>query len=211
MPLTIEMRRQLLSTANMWIGQVELLNERAKHAYSFFNARMTTDGSRPGRPPHLAHFETCLLASLRGLYGEDLGGRLFVELSSMTIADVHLFTLSLEHAFQALVKLQLDLSPGCQELVARFQAAWAEVSDVRDLLEHEEEYLIGKGKFPAKVDPNWTPPGMGMSRPMRMSDAGIVSIQVLGRWYDVRGAVAALLALRPCLREETSKIAPKAI
>jgi hypothetical protein len=207
MSLTIEVRRQLLSSANMWLGQVELLNSRAIHAHVAFATRQSAGG-----PPseQARHFETCLLASLRGLFGETIGGLLFTELSYMTVADVHLVTLALEHAYQAVIKVKADLSPDCHDSANRFERAWASVSDVRDLLEHEEEYLVGKGRFPQKADPNWMPPAMGMSRPLQLTDSGIAAIQVLGKWYDVRETIAAALALKAILLEETSKIAPKA-
>src|SRR5882672_5505986 len=206
MSLTIEVRRKLLSSANMWLGQVELLNSRAIHAHVAFAARQSAGGALPEQ---VRQFETCLLASLRGLFGEAIGGLLFTELSYMTVADVHLFTLALEHAYQAVIKVRADLSPDCHGSADRFDRAWARVSDVRDLLEHEEEYLVGEGRFPQKADPNWMPPAMGMSRPMQLTDSGIAGIQVLGKWYDVRETVAAALALKTILLQETGKIAPK--
>jgi hypothetical protein len=80
-----------------------------------------------------------------------------------------------------------------------FKRQWARCATLRNVLEHEEEYIAGRGeKRQERVDPAWVGYGTGFSG----STQGITSVTALGRNYDVRPAIdAALACYDPLLAE----------
>jgi hypothetical protein len=153
--------------------------------------------------------EIDLLTALRTLYGAD-GALLHSKLIFMTVVDVHLLTLALEHVYQCVGHLTACLPPDTRAAADRFRAAWGSVRDVRNALEHKEEYVAGSGQRPDLVDPVWSPPTMGVSRHLRTSNAGLEAVSVLGKWYQVGASITAAGALSPLLLAETTRIAPRA-
>jgi hypothetical protein len=202
-------KRRLLSIANLWLEEVDLLNGKAVRS-RMRSAGSLQQGSNAGyEVPLWSQADIDLLTALRTLYGID-GALLHAKLVYMTVVDVHLLTLALEHVFQCLGHLTASLSPDAAVAADRFRAAWGSVRDVRNALEHEEEYVAGGGQRPKLVDPVWVPPTMGASRQLRTSDAGLDAVSVLGKWYQVGESISAAHALRPLLLAETDRIASRA-
>jgi hypothetical protein len=128
----------------------------------------------------------------------------------MTVLDVHVLTLALDHAYHGVLHLLPMLSPDANVSANRFVHAWKAVRDVRNGLEHEEEYLAGAGQRPNLVDSAWTPPVVGVSRHTILNDDGIAKIAALGRWYDVAEAVAAAVNLIDRIAAEAEAVALRA-
>lgn len=206
MTLSIDVRRQLLSVTRMWLDEVALVNRKAIRS----RARTTqalSESDPATRAQHLATTpaEYRVLQGMRELFGLD-GNILWTRLGMLTISDVHFMTLALEHAYSGAKFVLPTLSPEATTSANRFVRAWGAVRDVRNALEHEEEYLAGAGKRNLN-DAAWTPPAVGVSRHITLNDNGVARIQALGRWYDVAEAVAAAVDLIDSISAEAAAVA----
>lgn len=112
--------------------------------------------------------------------------------SSTKSDDVHLLMLALKHFSNCVEKLDLQLAD-------EFTEAWRYVSRVRDMLEHEEEYIAGPGKFPDQVHPQWAE--AGHPEAWIAYAEGLISVAVVGGNYPVVEPIRLALSLRPSLEE----------
>jgi len=125
--------------------------------------------------------------------GEAISGDEAPEKYAETIDALHMLSLSLNHldACVAVLDEARDVLAGARQ----FRTAWAAVSDLRHALEHEEEYIAGRGKFPRYVGNSWLAGEYFESHLFVWDSEGIESVGFLGRTYRVRPAIVAALAL----------------
>jgi len=207
MTLSIDVRRQLLSVVGMWLDEVALVNRKATRGRAQ-RAQAFAETDPAARAQHFAttSAEYRVLEGMREMFGAD-GNILWIRVGKMTILDVHVMTLALEHACNGVRHLLPTLSPEARTAANRFVNAWTAVRDVRNGLEHEEEYLVGDGRHNDLPAADWTPPAVGVSRHFALNDNGVARIQALGRWYDVAEAVAAALDLIKPISHEAAAVA----
>jgi hypothetical protein len=109
------------------------------------------------------------------------------------INDVHMLVLALQH-LDSCLKFLAD-SGETLAGAADFRAAWRAVSALRDMLEHEEEYIAGRGKFPRRLNQSWVANGYFEDRLLIWGSEGMESVGFMGKPYRVRPAIAAALNL----------------
>jgi hypothetical protein len=109
------------------------------------------------------------------------------------INDVHMLVLALKH-LDSCLKFLAD-SRETLAGAAEFRAAWDAVSDLRDALEHEEEYIAGRGKRPQLFGQSWVANGYFEDHLLIWGNEGIDWVGFMGREYRVRRAIAAALNL----------------
>jgi hypothetical protein len=124
----------------------------------------------------------------KGLEGDDAASKY-----GAVINDVHMLSLALKHLDSCL--RFLGESGETVAGAADFRAAWDAVSDMRDALEHEEEYVAGRGKFPRLFDQSWVENDYFEDHLLIWGNEGITSVSFMGRTYKVRRAIAAALNL----------------
>jgi len=206
MTIGLDAKRQLLSTVLMWLQHVELLNGKALRSHAqterFFAPNLETKLHEAA----ITEAEACLINCMRELFGPD-GNIFWSELRMMTVLDVHVMTLALEHTYQGVIHLLPALSGETKSAAERFGDAWKRVRDVRNGLEHEEEYLARQGQRPGLVDAAWTPPAVGVARHTQTNGTGLTAICALGRWYHVADSIAAARTLRVHLSAEAAAVA----
>lgn len=209
MTLSIDVRRQLLSVVRMWLDEVALVNRKAKRSRAQMAALAETDPATQEKCFATTPAEYRVLEGMREMFGTD-GNIFWSQMQMMTVLDVHVMTLALDHAYHGMLHLLPTLSPDANASANRFVHAWKAVRDVRNGLEHEEEYLAGAGQRPNLVDAAWTPPVVGVSRHTALNDDGIAKIAALGHWYDVAEAVAAAVDLIDPIAAEAEAVALRA-
>jgi hypothetical protein len=206
MTLSIDVKRQLLSVVRMWLDQVALVNRKAKRSCAqTAQALAETDPAKRAQYLATAPAEYRVLEGMREMFGID-GNIFWSQVRMMTVLDVHVMTLALDHAYHGVLHLLPTLSREANTTANRFVHAWKAVRDVRNGLEHEEEYLAGAGQRQNLVDAAWTPPAVGVSRHTTLNDNGVARISALGRWYDVAEAVAAAVDLIDPLSTEAAAV-----
>lgn len=90
-----------------------------------------------------------------------------------------------------------------------FRAAWKPLRDLRNVLEHEEDYIAGRGRKPGLLGDlsGWVRGRHGAKVPFygaahhMDADGRLVGLTALGRDYDLSAALAAARALRGPLSE----------
>jgi hypothetical protein len=205
--LSVEQRRHLLSSAGVWLGKIEMINARARHSNAEFNKRTSLKPEeREDYENKRREVERILINSLRELYPPEIANDAFIDLTGPTALDLHQIILALEHLSQALKYLHPTFEPSATGAARRFLTEWQRIEKIRDGLEHEEEYLAGRGKFKDMPDPNWKPPIVGYSRWTETDAEGLVSITVLGRSYSIKDCISSALDLRPHLAAERRQI-----
>jgi hypothetical protein len=122
------------------------------------------------------------------LEGEDAASK-----HGAVINDVHMLSLALKHLDSCL--RHLSESGETIEGAAEFRAAWKAMSDLRDALEHEEEYIAGRGKRPCLFSRRWVANDYHEEHFLMWGNEGIESVSFMGRTYKVRPAIAAALNL----------------
>lgn len=136
--------------------------------------------------------------ALAEVYGSDLGTRMMY---SSGILEVHVLVLALEHTYQACKWLVPALSDEGRQAAKRFRRAWKDVRHVRHALEHEEEYLAGRGENPEKyVGEGWEPAPL-ITRQV-YAIGGEVGIELLGKRWEIGESIEACIALRPVFSRE---------
>lgn len=206
MTLSIDVRRQLLSVVRMWLDEVALVNRKAQRSRAqTAQALAETDPAKRAQYSATTPTEYRVLDGMRDMFGTD-GNILWSRVRMMTVLDVHVMTLALDHAYHGVLHLLPTLSPEANTSANRFVQAWKAVRDVRNGLEHEEEYLAGAGLRENLADVAWTPPAVGVSRHTTLNDSGVAGISALGRWYDVAEAVAAAVALIDPISAEAAAV-----
>ena len=107
---------------------------------------------------------------------------------------LHMLCLALKHLDRCLELLADKWPRGFPEQKAKeFRRAWKPLQDLRDVLEHEEDYIAGVGKKPSLVAPDvhgWVNiRGVRVpARPHKESRNAkglVVGYQVQGRYYDL--------------------------
>jgi hypothetical protein len=124
----------------------------------------------------------------KGLEGDDAAFK-----HRAAINDVHMLSLALQHLDSCLKFL--TESGETLAGAADFRAAWHAVSDLRAALEHEEEYIAGRGKRPRLSDQSWVANGYFEDHLLIWGSEGIDWVGFMGREYRVRPAIAAALNL----------------
>jgi hypothetical protein len=205
MTITVAAKRQLLSTVQMWLGKVALLNGKVQRSHAQTQRFLALDGEARLRQAATTETESCLLECMRELFGAD-GSVLWSEIRMMTLLDVHVMTLALEHVYQGVTHLLPTLSDEARNAADRFGDTWKRVREVRNGLEHEEQYLAGQGQRPGLVDAAWTPPAVGVARHTQVNAAGLVAISALGRWYHVADTIAAARELMVHIAAEAAVV-----
>lgn len=206
-PLSDERKKYLFSSTTVWMDRVYLLNKKSGFYNSEFQKTVAMSLEK-----RMAYFderraiERSIISNLRKLYPNDLAVNLYVDLSHVTIPDIHILCLALEHLYQAVRRLQKTFEPEAKTAARRFIKSWKKVRSLRNGLEHEEEYLAGCGKFKEMQDPNWMPPRIGASRQTQANEEGFLSIWVLGRQYNVKDCIKTVLELRSHLSKEMEKL-----
>lgn len=117
--------------------------------------------------------------------------------------DIHMLVLALEH-LDSCVRLLQQGGEEAQEW-STFLDLWAKVSDVRDALEHEEEYLIEAGRKHEFRGPLWNPKGMPSAVTIWGTN-GPDSISVLGKQYEIGRATASALRLKSGLKDLAKRL-----
>jgi hypothetical protein len=110
-----------------------------------------------------------------------------------TIDGLHMLSLALEH-LDACVRV-LDEAGEVLAGSGKFRTAWGAVSDLRDGLEHEEEYIAGRGRFARLFSPSWVADGYFESNLFIWGPEGIDAVGFMGQDYDVRPAIVTALDL----------------
>lgn len=122
--------------------------------------------------------------------------------------DVHMLMLALQHLCKCVSVLRRAGSPlpGAKELLA----AWAGIKDVRNAFEHEEDFILKKGRGDSQervVASMWWEQGL-LDVATTTDDDGLKDVLFMGRRYEIRPAIQAaleldepLLALARALRE----------
>jgi len=128
----------------------------------------------------------------KSLEGEDAAVKYRV-----AINDVHMLVLALKHLDSCLKFLgeSGETSAGA----ADFRVARKDVSHLRNALEHEEEYIAGKGKNRRLFTQSWVANGYFEDHLLIWGNEGIDWVGFMGRDYRVRRAIAAALNLEPPL------------
>jgi hypothetical protein len=129
-----------------------------------------------------------------GLEGDDAASK-----HRVVIDDLHMLSLALQH-LDSCLKFLAD-SGETLAGAADFRAAWHAVSDLRDALEHEEEYVAGKGKKARLFSQSWVTNGYFEDHLLIWGNGGIDWVGFMGREYRVRPAIAAALNLEAPLLE----------
>jgi len=109
------------------------------------------------------------------------------------IDEVHMLSLALQH-LDSCLRL-LSESGEILTGAADFRTAWGAVSDLRDALEHEEEYIAGRGRFSRLFSQSWAENGYFEDHLLIWGSEGIDSVNFMGRPYRARSAIAAALNL----------------
>jgi hypothetical protein len=112
---------------------------------------------------------------------------------SEAIDHLHMLSLALQH-LDSCLKLLTEAGETLAG-AADFRAAWHAVSDLRDALEHEEEYIAGRGKHPRLFDQSWVANGYLEDHLFIWGSEGIDSVDFMGRPYKLRPAIVAALNL----------------
>jgi hypothetical protein len=114
-----------------------------------------------------------------------------------TIDNIHMLAVALQHLDTCVRLLQRGRKlPGARE----FRRQWASVSVLRDALEHEEEYVAGRGRNrDERVGEQWTSLQMFETHLMLWSEEGIESLGFMGRRYVIRPAIVAALDLEEAM------------
>jgi hypothetical protein len=124
---------------------------------------------------------------------------------------LHMLCLALQHldrCLELLISSRLPADfPG--DRARRFRRTWRTLQDLRDVLEHEEEYLAGRGRNPALVvkDTHGWINIRGVqvaTRPhqeTRNAEGLLVGYRVQGRDYDLSEVLRCTAELAPALRE----------
>ena len=112
---------------------------------------------------------------------------------SEAIDHLHMLSLALQHLDSCLKFL--TESGETLAGAADFRAAWRAVSDLRDALEHEEEYIAGRGKRPRLFDQSWVANGYFEDHLLIWGSEGINSVSLMGRTYKLSPAIVAALDL----------------
>ena len=123
---------------------------------------------------------------------------------------LHMLCLALKHLDRCLELLKSewpDDFPAHQ--AKKFRAAWKPLKNLRDVLEHEEDYDAGIGKKPSLIDPSthgWVNI-RGVQVPARPHQAShdpnglVVGYRVQGRYYDLSQVLTIAEDLEKLLRE----------
>ena len=165
----------------MWLDQVALVNRKAQRTHEqTAQALAETDPVKRAQSLTTTPAEYRVLQGMREMLGTD-GNIFWSQVRMMTVLDVHVMTLALDHAYHGLLHLVPTLSPEASTAANRFVRAWKAVRDMRNGLEHEEEYLAGVGQRQNLVNAAWTPPAVGVSRHTTLNDNGVARVSALGR------------------------------
>lgn len=130
--------------------------------------------------------------------------------------DVHELALALQQLACCLHFIeQLDAPPAIRKAATAFKMAWADtpvlardrdgtplavegdptLRELRNVLEHEADYIAGKGHIPGLVSSNWKGNGPGVITGM----AGVEVFWIFGVSYDLSNVIAAALACKVAL------------
>ena len=131
------------------------------------------------------------------------------ELASILLRDdVHMLVLALQHLDKCVSALRRAGAPLPRS--KEFSAAWAGISDVRNAFEHEELFILKRGRGDSQervVAPAWWDEGL-LDVATTVDDEGLNEVLFMGRRYEIRPAIQAaleldepLLALTRALRE----------
>lgn len=202
-------RRRLHATSSVWLDRIEVINQKAALQQSKLfqiNEHHLKEGQFDEKEAR-RNVESVVLGGLRRLFPVQFANRIFSELSHLTIPDIHILVLALEHLFRSLKHLRPSYGDEACKATDVFIEEWKKVREIRNGLEHEEEYLAGVGKYDDLPDKEWTPPMAGASRNTKCDTNGFVEISVLGKSYNVQRSIEAALNLRPHLSFEASRVA----
>ncbi len=113
-----------------------------------------------------------------------------------TVQDnVHLLMLALKHLATCMTALKGNAGSARLDcLTDRFAEAWEPVSRIRDMLEHEEEYILGRGLRPKEVHPQWG--DIGYASSYIAYGEGVISVSVVGGSYQVIEPIRAARSLK---------------
>lgn len=109
-----------------------------------------------------------------------------------------MLVLSLEHFGNCCRLLRPGSSRELSDGMRTFRDEWKKTADLRDALEHEEEYLAGRGSRRERIiGDRWDPDGGSYSNGFAYRDDGLQTFYLLGRDYDLQHAIRAALAIGP--------------
>ncbi len=129
--------------------------------------------------------------------------RVPAEPASPAFHDVHMLVLALDHFDQCLRWLEASHGTVAREERDAYRGVWAQSADLRDALEHEEEYLAGFGRRRAEllgVPAEAAARGDTWSISFAYGDDGIQAVTVLSKQYAIGDAIDRAQALKPALR-----------
>jgi hypothetical protein len=110
---------------------------------------------------------------------------------------LHLLSLALEHIDNTLKFLPDSVTlTGASEFRTAYSHSEGKPSDLRDALEHEEEYVAGGRKRPTLIGFGWPEAGYPDSKPFISDESGIIMVVFMGRSYLLRPAIQAALLLK---------------
>ncbi len=191
-------KRRLISAFDQWRHVIELINEKAKFEYAqsakimpLILEDLEAAVKESGR---LVASDYAVHQALLPILGPKLTTLLAWSVTHITVVDLHMLALALEHVYIAAKHLRPGLTGDAAAVAKEYIRLWRQVGDLRNALEHEEEYLAGGGKRrPKLVDHSWIPPHVGTSRPYDRSSRGVEAIKALGKTYPVGAVIGCCL------------------
>ena len=121
--------------------------------------------------------------------------------------ETNLLAIALEHLDICLGLLEPGLAPELHRRAGAYRCAWNAVSRLRDALEHEEEYLAGRGTFPDLLGAlgDWPYGVEGNVGSWSYEGGVLVGVSALGKDYPLTDVLTAAAALKDALEHETGE------
>ena len=199
----------MLENAVFWIGVVRDINDKAVEAHRRFQSEWVVgppEERAERREAEMAdrhrRWRGLTSAEIRVLSGEQL---------RPNVLDIHTLVLALFHIDTSL-RFVLDGLRGSLAALARgYCEQFLLIKDLRDALEHEEEYLAGKGWKPTRLIPEGTIDHLeaGIGRHTATGPEGLMVVEVLGAKYYPRACIDLGLSLRSPLLAEIARLTPE--
>ena len=123
---------------------------------------------------------------------DDLPERSTIDLGILIVS-------SLTHLSNCLMHLEEALGVELRDSANEFREAWErDARRVRNLLEHEEEYIAGVGKFQSEIPPD----AAEAPRVLTWVAGKVIAIQVLGESLSLAPHLARALSMEQRLRDQ---------
>ncbi|MEZ4481965.1 MAG: hypothetical protein R3B97_12585 [Dehalococcoidia bacterium] len=187
-PLSIAQQIQLLSAAGRWLATVERISDNYLWTVNLrpgFDA--TSEGARIAAESHETteddrrrRYASLTRDERLALYARD----------SVGPDDLHLLGVALGHLARIAELLEPTVDTATALLLRRFRDAWYPIRQLRNFLEHEEDYIAGVGRNRTLIGPRALQATIGYSRwTAGTRRQGLRTVEVLGHEFDVSESV----------------------